>query len=133
MALDSNSPLGQAEVSNQALAEFFNTLSKHLADPAGTALPPEFRDVVEKLDYSELHRMTFIRANDAASYENGAAIENVHQMTALLREFNMASKKKSDYYRDGASEADRESIFYSNMKVFWVSMLSGNYKEGATS
>jgi hypothetical protein len=54
-------------------------------------------------------------------------------MAALIREFSMASKRKSDYYRDGASEADRESIYYSNMKVFWVSMLNGNYKEGATS
>lgn len=133
MALDSNSSLGQAENSNQALAEFFNALSKHLADPEGAALPPEFRDILDKLDYSELHRTTFVRANDAASYENGAAIENVHQMAALLREYGMASKRKSDYYREGASEADRESIYYSNMKVFWVSMLNGNYKEGATS
>ena len=133
MAIDSNSPLGQAENSNQSLAGFFNALSKHLADPTGTMPPPEFRDIVESLDYSELHRMTFVRSGDAASHENGAAIENVHQMAALTREYGMASKTKSDYYTDGAAEADRESVFYSNMKVFWVSMLSGNYKEGTTS
>jgi hypothetical protein len=77
--------------------------------------------------------MTFVRTNDAASYENGAAIENVHQMVAIIREFDMASKRKVDYYVDAGAEANRESDYYANMKVFWSSMLRGNYVEGATS
>lgn len=133
MALDSNSALGQAESANDELASFFNDLSKYLVDTTGSITPPDFQTVIDTLDYSELHRLTFVRVNDAASYENGAAIENVHQMVALIREFGMASKRKTDYYRDSASEANRESDFYANMKVFWVSMLKGNYVEGATS
>ena len=133
MALDVNGVLGQAEAANDGLASYYNDLSKYLVDTTGTVLPPEFQDVVDKLDFSELHRMTFSKTNDAASYENGAAVENVHQMVAVIREFDMASKRKTDYYTDGGSEANRESDYYSNMKVFWVSMLSGNYIEGATS
>ncbi len=54
-------------------------------------------------------------------------------MVAFIREFNMASKRKSDYYTDAAAEASRESDYYASMKVFWVSMLKGIYVEGATS
>lgn len=133
MAVDANSATGQAESANDQLAGFFNDLNKYLVDTTGAVLPPEFQPVIDSLDYSELHRMTFIRTSDSASYENGAAIENVHQMVSLIREFDMASKRKTDYYRDAASEANRESDYYSNMKVFWVSMLKGNYVEGATS
>ncbi len=133
MAIDVNSALGQAETANDKLAEFYNSLNKYLVDTTGTVLPPDFQDVIDVLDFSELHRMTYVRAEDAASYENGAAIENVHQMVALFREFDMANKRKTDYYTDGAVEANRESDFYASMKVFWVSMLSGIYVEGATS
>ena len=133
MAQDANGVLGQAETANEEMASFFNKLNKYLVDDTGLVLPPVFQEVVDKLDYSELHRMTFVRTNDAASYENGAAIENVHQMVAIIREFDMASKRKVDYYVDAGAEANRESDYYANMKVFWSSMLRGNYVEGATS
>jgi hypothetical protein len=133
MALDSNSALGQAETANEKLAEYFNDLYKYLRDTTGTVLPPDFVTVAETLDYSELHRMTYVRAEDSASYENGAAIENTHQMIAFVREYNMANKRKSDFYVDASAEANRESEYYSNMKVFWVSMLRGIYVEGGTS
>ncbi len=133
MAVDANSVLGQSETANEELAGFFNDLNKYLLDTTGAIKPPEFIKIIEKLDYSELHRMTFVRSNDAASYENGAAIENVHQMVALIREYSMANKRKTDIYVDAGSESNRESEFYSNMKVFWSSMLRGSYVEGATS
>src|SRR4051812_16101235 len=120
MALDANGVLGQTETANNELASYFNDLSKYLVDATGTVPPPEFQNVIDKLDYSEIHRMTFVRTNDAASYENGAAIENVHQMVSLIREFDMVNKRKTDYYRDGGSEANKESDYYSNMKVFWL-------------
>lgn len=132
MALDSNSAFGQSEVGNDKLAEYFNSLYKYLKDTTGTVLPPEFQEVVDIMDYSELHRMTYVRSEDSSSYENGAAIENIHQMAAFVREFGMAVKKKTDYYTDAAAEANRESDYYANMKVFWLSMLSGIYVEGAT-
>lgn len=133
MAIDKNSALGQAEGSNDKMAEFFNDLYKYLSDTTGGVLPPDFQTVVDVLDYSELHRMTYVRAEDSASYENGAAIENTHQVVALLREFSMANKRKTDYYADASAEANRESEYFSTLKVYWTSMLSGIYVEGGTS
>jgi hypothetical protein len=112
------------------MAAFYNDLYKYLKDDTGNVEPPDFSDVIDVLDYSELHRMTYIRATDSASYENGAAIENVHQMAALIREYDISSKRKSDYYTDASAEANRESDYYANMKTFWVSMLGGIYVEG---
>lgn len=133
MTQDSNSAVGQIETSNEGLAKYFNSLNKYLTDTTSNILPPDFQEVIDILDYSELHRLTFTRVNDSASYENGAAIENVHQMVSLIREFSMASKRKTDYYRDAGSEANIESNFYANMKIFWINMLKSNYTEGATS
>lgn len=133
MAIDKNSALGQAENSNDSMAGFFNDLNKYLADTTGGVPPPEFQNVADALDYSELHRMTYVRGEDSASYENGAAIENTHQMVALLREFSMAGKRKTDYYTDAAAEANRESEYFANIKVYWTSMLSGVYMEGGSS
>lgn len=133
MAIDKNSALGQAEGSNDKMAEFFNDLYKYLSDTGGVIPPPDFKTVADELDYSELHRMTYVRAEDSASYENGAAIENTHQIVALLREFSMANKRKTDYYTDAGAEANRESEYFSTLKVYWTSMLSGIYVEGGTS
>lgn len=133
MATDVNSALGQAETSNDKMSEYFNDLNKYMVDTTGGVSPPDFQDVIDAVDYSELHRMTYVRAEDSASYENGAAIENTHQCVALIREFDMASKRKTDYYTEGASEANRESEHYANLKVYWTSMLSGIYTEGGSS
>ncbi len=133
MALDPNSVAGQAETANNKLAEYFSELNKFAADTAGLLVPPDFNDYLEFLDYSELHRMTTTRIADTASYENGAAIENIHMMVAILREFNLRQKGKIDYYTDSETDYMQESNYYSTMKVFWVNMLSGLYEEGKTS
>jgi hypothetical protein len=128
MALDPNSAIGQAETANSLLAEYFNNMNKFLLDSTGAVLPPDVETFINSLDYSELHRLTSIRATDASSYENGAAIENIHQMVAVIREYSLRRKSKNDYYVDGASEALTESNFYSTSKVFWVNMLNGIYE-----
>lgn len=133
MALDPNSALGQAETANTKLAEYFNAMNKFLMDSSGTVLPPDFQDFVESLQYTELHRMAATRASDASSYENGAAIENIHHMVAIIREFGLRRKGKLAYYSDGATEALKESNYYASSKVFWVNMLNGIYTEGQAS
>lgn len=130
MALDANSAIGQAEVSNNKLSEYFNEIYRFLNDTSGLLAMPDFKDYVESLDYSELHRMSSIRVKDASSYENGATLENIHNMVSILREFNLRSKGKIEYYGDGASDAQKESDYYATQKVRWVNMLSGNYTEG---
>lgn len=126
MALDPGSALGQAENANSQLADYFNKLNKFLS---GSGAPPDFEDYVGTLDYSELHRMTSLRATDASSYENGAAIENIHLMAAVIREYGMRRKNKLDYYSNAETDAMNESNFYAASKTYWVSMLNGNYSE----
>jgi hypothetical protein len=132
MALDPGSAVGQAETANDTLAGFFSDLNKFVRDLTGATLPPEFSDLVDSLDYSELLRMTTSRVSDAASFENGAAIENVHLMVAIVREYNLRSKSKLDYYNDAQSDYLSESTYYSAAKVFWVNMISGLYDSGKT-
>jgi hypothetical protein len=132
MAIDINSAVGQAENANDKLAQFFSDMNKFVKDLTGATLPPEFADTVSEFDYSELHRMTISRISDSASFENGAAIENIHQMTAIMREYNLRQKGRLQYYTDAESEYLTESDYYSAAKVFWVNMLSGLYDEGKT-
>jgi hypothetical protein len=133
MALDPDSALGQAETANDKLAEYFSNMGKFASDATGSAVPPDFQETLDEFDYSELHRMSTTRASDSASFQNGAAIENIHMMAAIEREFNLRGKGKVDYYSDAAGDYVNESNFYSTMKSFWVSMLGGTYEEGKTS
>lgn len=131
--IDPNSATGQSQNANTLLASYFNDLYKYLADTTGSVTAPDFSSVSDGFDYSELLRMATVRAGDAASYESGAAVENVNTMVAITREFTMRQKTKVDYYADGGIDAMNESNFYAAMKSFWVGMLNGNYKEGTTS
>lgn len=130
MALDPNSAIGQAEVANAKLAEYFNAIYKYLVDTTGILPMPDFNEFVQSFDFTELHRLAVTRASDAASYENGATVENIHHMVAIIREHELRRKNKISYYLDGAADNMNESNFYSTMKVVWTAMLSGKYTEG---
>jgi hypothetical protein len=133
MSFDPNSAIGQAETANDKLAQYFSDMNKFVGDNTGSILPPDFQDIINSFDYSELLRMTISRAGDSASFENGAAIENIHHMVAIMREYSLRQKGKIDYYSDAETDFLDESNFYSTLKVFWVNMLSGFYEEGKTS
>lgn len=130
MPRDINSAIGQAENANAKLAEYFSDLSKFLQ---GLGALPDFNDFISTFDFSELHRIALLRSGDSASYENGAAIENIHSMVGINREFGLRQKNKIEYYADASSEARTESDLYATAKVFWVNMLSGIYIEGESS
>ncbi len=133
MATDQNSVAGQVDNLNSKLADYFSKMQKYVADPNGGQPLPDFATFVESFDFSELHRMTISRASDAASYENGAAIENTHHMIAVAREFNLRTKTKASYYSDAQADFTTESDYYATMKVFWGNMLRGVYEEGKIS
>ena len=133
MAIDPGSVVGQVEAANDKLAEYFSNMAKFTTDFLGTDFAPDFEDYVDVLDYSELNRMVRTRFSDSASFENGAAIENISMMVAITREYNLRSKNKMDYYADASSEYSSESNYYSTMKIFWMNMIRGNYVEGKTS
>jgi hypothetical protein len=133
MALDINSAVGQAENVNSQLAKYFSDLNKYLVDTTGTVKPPDMGVAISSLDYSELLRMTTTRASDLSSYENGAAIENVHLIVAVKREYDLGNKSKINYYSDASTESRLESDMYTTLKTFWVNMMNGIYVDGETS
>jgi hypothetical protein len=133
MALDPGSVSGQVDSVTNKLAEYFSNMRKFVADSTGVELPPDFDEYVNELDYSELYRMTNTRYSDSASFENGAAIEVIHMLAAIVREYTLRTKGKIDYYSDAESEYLTESNYYSTMRVFWMNMINGNYIEGKTS
>ena len=128
------SPVDQAGTINTNLAQYFDSMQKFSSSSDGSAPLPDFnKDVIEGIDYSELLRMTTTCASDAASYTNGAAIENVNHMVALNREFGLRSKTKLQYYADAQSDYLNESNFYAAMSTFWTNMMIGAYTDGKTS
>jgi hypothetical protein len=133
MAIDSGSVLGQVDNINSKLAEYFSNLLKFVEGSSSLVFAPDFREYVALLDYSEVYRMATTRYQDSASFENGAAIENIHMVVAITREFSLRSKGKLEYYSDARSDYMSESNYYSTMQVFWTSMIKGNYVEGKTS
>lgn len=133
MALDPGSVSGQIDASATALAEYFSKLRKFVADSTGAQLPPDFEEYLDRLNFDELYRMTNTRFSDSASFENGAAIEVIHTMASIIREYSMRDKGKIAYYSDAEGDYLNESNFYSTMRVFWINMINGNYVEGKTS
>lgn len=133
MALDPGSAAGQVNEANSKLSEYFSNLRKFVMDDTGETVPPDFKDYVESLDYSELLNMVSARYSDSASFENGAAIENISTMVSILREYGLRNKGKIEYYSDASADYLSESNFYATMNVFWVNMINKNYIEGTTS
>lgn len=133
MDLTPNSALWQSENANEILAAYFAAMNQFASSIDGSSVPPDFEAVITQFDFSELHRMTMVRASDAASFENGAAIENIHLMAAVKREYGLRTKGKVEYYADATSDYLNDSNFYSSMKSFWVNMMRGLYEEGKTS
>lgn len=133
MAIDPHSVLGQAQNANSLLAAYFSAMNKFAADVTGSTPLPDVTDVTNGLDYSELLRMAMSRTADSASYENGAAIENISHIVAIEREYSMRIKGKVNFYSDAATDFMSDSNFYSTRMVYWVNMLSGIYSETATN
>lgn len=132
MTIDVNSATGQTETAYDGFADYFNQMNKYLQNTDGSILPPDFSDIASTLDYSELHRVAMTRAGDNASYENGAALENINHIAAIIREFDIRRKGKVGYYSDAVSESRNESDYYVTSKVLWSNMLNGNFSQGET-
>lgn len=127
---DPHSAVGQVQAANNTFSEFFAAVAAYLSDGG---VCPEFSDSVASLDYSELLRTAKMGQTGSANYPGAAAVENVHQIAAVVREYGLRSKGKAQYYDDGQSDAANESDFYDSMSSFYSSMLQGVYAEGATS
>lgn len=123
MATDPNSAVGQVQNINNALAQYFSDMTKYLGS-GGTC--PDIKTYLSGLDYSELHRLSDQAQEGSSNYPNGAAIETIHHINAVFREYGLRTKSKSEYYGDGASDAVTESNFYATVKTVYASMILGN-------
>src|SRR5579859_2539838 len=127
MAIDANSSVGQAQTIYNQLAKYFSDMTTYLQ--SGGACP-NFSTYLTGVDYSELHRMTDQSQSGSANYPNGAAIESIHHITAVIREFGILTKSKADYYADGMNDSTDESNYYATLKTSTVSTLSGIVNPG---
>lgn len=126
---DPNSAVGQVQGINDALAKYFSDMTKYLSQ-GGTC--PDIRDYLAGTDFSELHRLASQAQEGSSNYPNGTAIENIHHISAVTREFGLRTKSKSDYYGDGAVDATTESNYYATMKTVYASMIMGNVTPGGS-
>lgn len=104
--IDPNSAIGQTQDANNAFAEYFSGVYQALS--TGGA-PPEFSDFMAKLDFSELHRLSIVGQAGNGNYPGAAAVENIHQMAAVQREYGLLAKGKVQYYEDARQESRTES------------------------
>lgn len=122
MAIDTNSAIGQAQTIYNQLAQYFSDMSNYLNNGGAC---PDFTTYITSIDYSELHRVTDQAQSGSANYPNGSAIESIHHISSVLREFALRTKSKSNYYSDGAGDTTDESNYYATLKTSTVSNLSG--------
>ena len=122
MATDPNSVLGQSDAIYTALSTFFE--DTRVALSAGAAFP-ELPAIVSSLNYTELQRLASMASDGSASYLVGSAVETIHMATAVIREYGMRSKNKSEYYLDGLSDHTDEAEYYNKLKYSRSSLLKG--------
>lgn len=134
LTIDPTTAVGQAQTTYNNLSIYFDALNDFVSDDTGATLPPDCdATLVSLFNYDQLLTMTQARTSDVASYQNGAAIESVHTMVGIEREFGLRQKTKLDYYSDAQDDYSNESDYWDAMSVFYVSMLLNVYKEGQTS
>lgn len=128
MALDPNSPAGQADSIYTELSAFYADMATKLQSGG------EFPKAGElSLDHSELLRLAMDFRDRSANYAAGSAVETIHLAVAFAREYGMRVKAKDEYYLDSASEYTKEGDYYNNLKAMHISALQGNYSTGSTS
>jgi hypothetical protein len=127
--VDPNSVLGQIQTLNNTLSAYFQAMAAFANDTTGSTQLPDFSTVADGLDHSELLRMTNSRTSDSASFQNGAAIENLSHSVAIIREYNMRTKSKVEFYQDAGTDFASDSGYYATKSSYYSSMLNGFYKE----
>jgi hypothetical protein len=130
-APDPNSAVGQSQTGFNAFSQFYAALEAFLLGNSTTC--PEFSDYTSQVNYTELHRIALTSQIGSANYPGGAAVENVHHMAAVTREYSIRQKSKADYYADGQTDSGNESSYYSAMSSYYTNMLQGIYAPGSTS
>ena len=126
-----NSTFTQAQSNHKYLAAYFLAMNSFVTDDTGATLPPDCSEtLVSLLNMADLVTMTQARADDTASFQNGAAIESVHNVVSVVREFELRSKTKLAYYSDASADYMNDSNYWSTISAYYNNILSGNLSGG---
>lgn len=128
MSIDPNSSIGQSNTIHAALSKFYSDIAAAITSGGEF---PKISDIASELDYSELHRLAVEMQSQAISFGEGAAVETTHLALAVLREYGMRVKSKSEYYIDGVVDSKTESDYYTSSGVIKSNMLQGNTSNGS--
>lgn len=128
MATDPNNMVGQSEAIYTALNNFF-TQAQSAVQSGGTF--PSMSDQATNLAYTELLRLVTQSSDYSANYVGGSAVETIHLATAMLREYAMRTKPKSEYYIAGAADHSIEADYYNRLKYLHTHLLGGGGVNGS--
>jgi hypothetical protein len=85
---------------------------------------PSFASIQAGLDYDELLRRSSEDDMGSADPTTAAAVEQVHEAVAAMREYEMSSRTRLDLYTNMASEYTTESEYYYDRATFLTSLLN---------
>ncbi len=105
------------------LTEYLDLLSENYNDPTQTL--PMFEDYIGNLNFDVLITEAQLGANGTANYTTGALVDTVHFIAAVLREFNLRSKSKGQYFVDGQDDIDRTADFLDYMNGLYTNFFKG--------
>lgn len=116
------SPVDQIVKSNEALAGYYSGVVAHLE---ALATLPEFSSVLNQLEYDELLRRAEQDANGTASPATAVAVEEVHNNSAHMREYAMATRGKAELYLAIRSEYTQSADYHKDRASLLASLLRG--------
>lgn len=117
--------LQQAAALFKTLSDFFKAESSSAGSVVGSPNPPNFRDYVSAIDFSELLRISLNEQGGNPSFINGASVDTIHHASAVLREYNMCNMNKNYYTVVRSATADTESTFFTNKGILVDAQLKG--------
>jgi len=127
MAVDANSPLGQALNIYDSLSTYYGNVSTFLS--SGGAVP-DMSGIIS-LNYDELHRYALAGKSLGSDFRTGSSIEAIHLAFCLARDAAFSTETKGQLYASGVGEAGGESSYYSNMSSFVSGVLTGVKSDGS--
>lgn len=113
----------------EKLVDYFDKVLANVSDP--TKALPSFEDYVLDLSYDVLLTEAQAGAQRAASYSTGALVDTVHLIAAIIREFNMRTKTKAQYFLDAEDDNARVIDFIEFLHAKYKNYLRGAAPEQA--
>lgn len=108
---------------NTAVAGFYTALSDQLHS-GGVSV--DFTDYYPRLVYDELLRRAQQDANGTADPMCGIAVDEVHGVSSLLREYSMGIETKASIYNAISTDYQSTAEYYGDRAVLNASILRGD-------